>query len=37
MALQFQEIDKNLLNELFIKNDAKFNKSCTNQFSDIQV
>ena len=37
MALQFQEIDKNLLTELFIKNDAKFNKSCTNQFRDMQV
>ena len=37
IALQFQEIDKDLLTKLFIKNDAKFNKSCTNQFSDIQV
>ena len=34
---QLQEIDKKLLTELFIKNDAKFHKSCTNQFSDMKT
>ena len=37
IALQFQEIDKKLLTELFIKNDAKFHKSCTSQFSDMKI
>ena len=37
IALQFQEIDKKLLTELFIKNDAKFHKSCTNKFSDMKI
>ena len=37
IALQFQEIDKKLLTKLFIKNDAKFHKSCTNQFSDMKI
>ena len=37
IVLQFQEIDKKLLTELFIKNDAKFHKSCTNQFSDMKI
>ena len=34
---QFQGVDKKLLTELFIKNDAKFHKSCTNQFSDMKI
>ena len=37
IALQFQEIDKKLLTKLFLKNDAKFHKSCTNQFSDMKI
>ena len=37
IALQFQEIDKKLLTKLFIKNDAKFHKSCNNQFSDMKI
>ena len=37
IALQFQEINKKLLTKLFIKNNAKFHKSCSNQFSDIKI
>ena len=37
IALQFQDNDKKLLTELFIKNDAKFHKLRTNQFSNMKT